>query len=158
MGSSTTTCSGCSSFGQHPQLPCRSTYIFPCCCGVVLGWRLRSCPRRPSRWEARPSMMVSPLAARAEAAIRRLRDVDGVSVRADGEELTEIHVVTSSRRSPKQIVRDVQAVLRTDLAQTIDHRIVSVALARSPGAGPAAHAPTVAPAEEPAVHRSEERR
>ncbi|HEY6193628.1 MAG TPA: hypothetical protein VI504_01175, partial [Candidatus Eisenbacteria bacterium] len=66
-----------------------------------------------------------------------------MSVRADGEELTEIHVVTSSRRSPKQIVRDVQAVLRTDLAQTIDHRIVSVALARSPGAGPAAHAPTV---------------
>ena len=74
--------------------------------------------------------MGSPLADRAEAAIRRLRDVDGVSVRTEADELTEIHVVTSSGRSPKQIVRDVQAVLRTDLGMPIDHRIVSVALAR----------------------------
>jgi len=78
-------------------------------------------------------MIESPLAVRAETAIRRLRDVEGVSVRAEGEELTEIHVVTSSRRSPKQIVRDVQAVLRTDLGLLIDHRIVSVALARANG-------------------------
>ena len=76
------------------------------------------------------TMMESPLADRAEAAIRRLRDGDGVSVRAAADELTEIHVVSSSRRSPKQIVRDVQAVLRTDLGMPIDHRIVSVALAR----------------------------
>ena len=74
--------------------------------------------------------MESLLAGRAEAAIRRLRDVDGVSVRAEADHLTEIHVVSSSRRSPKQIVRDVQAVLRTDLGLPIDHRIVSVALAR----------------------------
>ena len=80
--------------------------------------------------------MESPLAVRAEVAIRRLRDVDAVSVRAEGDELTEIHVVSSSRRSPKQIVRDVQAVLRTDLGLAIDHRIVSVALARA-GAVPA---------------------
>jgi hypothetical protein len=79
------------------------------------------------------SMMGSPLADRAEAAIRRLRDVDGVSVRAEADELTEIHVVSSSRRSPKQIVRDVQAVLRTDLGMPIDHRIVSVAIARPTG-------------------------
>src|SRR5947208_4748812 len=91
--------------------------------------------------------MESPLAARAEAAIRRLRDVDGVSVRAEGDDVTEIHVVTSSRRSPKQIVRDVQAVLRTDLALVIDHRIVSVALARAAGAGQAG------PAAEPAGSR-----
>lgn len=84
--------------------------------------------------------MESPLAGRAEAAIRRLRDVDGVSVRAEDDELTEIHVVSSSRRSPKQIVRDVQAVLRTDLGLPIDHRIVSVALAR-PGAQAAQAAP-----------------
>ena len=80
-------------------------------------------------------MMGSPLAVRAEAAIRRLRDVDGVSVRADADEITEIHVVSSSKRSPKQIVRDVQAVLRTDLGMPIDHRIVSIALARPTGAG-----------------------
>jgi len=80
------------------------------------------------------SKMETPLAVRAENAIRRLRDVEGVSVRVDGAELLEIHVVSSSDRSPKQIVRDVQAVLRTDLGLSIDHRIVSVALARAAGA------------------------
>ena len=93
-------------------------------------------------------MMDSPLASRAEAAIRRLRDVDGVSVRADGDELVEIHVVSRSDRPAKHIVRDVQAVLRTDLGMAIDHRVVSVALARdvAPGAPPAAHRP--APVED----------
>ena len=78
------------------------------------------------------NMTELPLAGRAEAAIRRLRDVDGVSVRAEDETLLEIHVVSRSTRAPKQIVRDVQAVLRTDLGVAIDHRIVSVALAREP--------------------------
>jgi hypothetical protein len=102
------------------------------------------------------STMESPLASRAEAAIRRLRDVDGVSVRADGEELVEIHVVSHSDRPAKHIVRDVQAVLRTDLGVAIDHRVVSVALARDAAAGeepvrePVAHA---APEREPGVPR-----
>src|SRR5215831_995787 len=91
------------------------------------------------------SMMESPLASRAEAAIRRLRDVDGVSVLAQGEELVEIHVVSRSDRAPKQIVRDVQAVLRTDLGLAIDHRIVSVALTR-PAPGAEAQAPPAPPA------------
>ena len=90
-------------------------------------------------------MMESPLASRAEAAIRRLRDVDGVSVRAEGEELVEIHVVSRSDRPAKHIVRDVQAVLRTDLGLAIDHRMVSVALARDP-------APGDPPPREPAAH------
>jgi hypothetical protein len=101
------------------------------------------------------SMMEAPLAVRAETAIRRLRDVEGVSVRVDGSDLVEIHVVSSSDRSPKQIVRDVQAVLRTDLGMSIDHRIVSVALARAPGQAPAAAAPP-APARAPAPSRAPE--
>ncbi len=88
-------------------------------------------------------MMASPLAVRAEAAIRRLRDVDGVSVQAEGEELTEIHVVSSSGRTPKQLVRDIQSMLRTELGITIDHRIVSVALVRSIPEGP--HTAAAAP-------------
>jgi hypothetical protein len=82
------------------------------------------------------SMMGSPLAVRAEAAIRRLRDVEGARVRAEGDELVEIHIVSSSGRSPKQIVRDVEAVLRTELDLAIDRRIVSVALARPRDAAP----------------------
>ena len=71
------------------------------------------------------------LAARAEAAIRRLRDVEGVSVRAEGDDILEIHILTSSERPPKNIVRDVQTVLRTGLGLSIDHRVVSVARAQS---------------------------
>jgi len=95
-------------------------------------------------------MTGSPLAARAEAAIRRLRDVDGVSVRADGDDIVEVHVVSRSARPPKQIVRDVQAVLRTDVGLAIDHRIVSVALAREP-AGAAGAEEERAPHAEPAA-------
>ena len=94
------------------------------------------------------SKMDAPLAVRAEHAIRRLRDVEGVSVRADGEELVEIHVVSSAARSAKQIARDVQAVLRTDLGLGIDHRIVSVALARGADA-PTGHSAPVRAAAEP---------
>ncbi len=72
---------------------------------------------------------VITLASRAEAAIRRLRDIEGVSVLSTGDTIREVHVVTRSDRAPKLIVRDVQTVLRTDLGVTIDHRVVSVAQA-----------------------------
>jgi hypothetical protein len=85
------------------------------------------------------------LAARAEAAIRRLRDVEGVSVRTDGNDILEIHVTTSSERPPKNIVRDVQTVLRTGVGVSIDHRVVSVALAQK-GAVAVAEAPADPPA------------
>src|SRR5262245_8656114 len=102
------------------------------------------------------STMESPLASRAEAAIRRLRDVDGVRVVAENGELVEIHVVSRSDRPAKHIVRDVQAVLRTDLDLAIDHRVVSVAFARGPAPGepptrPVAH--EFEPAPEPAAPR-----
>ncbi len=76
------------------------------------------------------SVTITTLAAQAEAAIRRLRDIEGVSVRAEGEDIREIHVLTSSERPPKNIVRDVQTVLKTRLGIGIDHRVVSVALAQ----------------------------
>ena len=103
-------------------------------------------------------MTGSPLAVRAEAAILRLRDVEGVSVRSESDDLVEIHVVSSSNRSPKQIVRDIQAVLRTDLGLAIDHRIVSVALAKPSGAPAVGVSTLVAPAPTPApappVHKA----
>ena len=98
-------------------------------------------------------MMDSPLASRAEAAIRRLQDVDGVSVLAEGDSLQEVHVVTRSARAPKQIVRDVQAVLRTDLGLAIDHRIVSVARASEPAESTASA--REAEPHAPAAHRRE---
>jgi hypothetical protein len=99
------------------------------------------------------SMMESPLADRAEAAILRLREVEGARVRAEGGELVEIHILSSSDKSPKQIVRDVEAILRTELDLAIDRRIVSVALAkRGAPEDPPPHrtaASRAAPAREP---------
>jgi hypothetical protein len=64
-----------------------------------------------------------------------LRDVEGVSVQAEGDEIREIHILTRSNRPPKQIVRDVQTVLLASFNRPIDYRVVSVAYAKSePGA------------------------
>jgi hypothetical protein len=79
---------------------------------------------------------------KAEAAIRALRDVEGVSVQVEGDEIREIHILTRSNRPPKQIVRDVQTVLLTSFNRSIDYRVVSVAYAKSEtGAAESASAP-----------------
>ncbi len=96
-----------------------------------------------------------PWASQAETALKSLRDVEGVSIQTDGDEIRELHVLTRSKRPAKQIVRDVQTLLLTRFNRSIDHRVVSVAYAnperetreveRFPG--PAIHeAPLSAPA------------
>jgi len=90
--------------------------------------------------------------AEAESAIRALRDVEGVSLQLEGDEIREVHVITCSRRPAKQIVRDVQTVLLTRFNRSIDYRVVSVAFTRGEAAAAAVAAepaPT-APAAEPA--------
>ncbi len=89
------------------------------------------------------------LASKAEETIRRLRDVEGVSVRAEGTDIREIHVLTSSEKPPKQIVRDIQTVLRAGLGIDIDHRVVSIARAQPTAPPPVVAAAPVA--AEPAV-------
>src|SRR2546422_11676392 len=70
-----------------------------------------------------------PWPKRAEAAIRSLRDVEAASIQTEDDEIREIHVLTTSTRPAKQIVRDVQTLLLTRFNRTIDHRVVSVAFA-----------------------------
>src|SRR2546422_2803581 len=70
-----------------------------------------------------------PWPKRAEAAIRSLRDVEAASIQTEDDEIREIHVLTSSTRPAKQIVRDVQTLLLTKFNRSIDHRVVSVAYA-----------------------------
>jgi len=82
--------------------------------------------------------------AKAEAAIRSLRDVEGASIQAEGDEIREIHILTHSSRPAKQIVRDVQTVLQTRFDRRIDHRVVSVAYAKGESATPR-HEPTARP-------------
>jgi hypothetical protein len=69
-------------------------------------------------------------AAQAETAIKALRDVEGVSIQTEGDEVREIHVLSRSKRPPKQIVRDVQTVLLARYGKSIDYRVVSVAFTR----------------------------
>lgn len=61
-----------------------------------------------------------------EAAIRALRDVHGVRITAQGDEIRELHVLTSSRRSAKQIVRDIETLMLTRFDRRVDHRVISV--------------------------------
>jgi hypothetical protein len=84
----------------------------------------------------------------AEAAIRALRDVEGASIQMEGDAVREVHVLTTSDRPAKQIVRDVQTLLLTRFNRPIDHRVVSVAFAEPGSIGANAHPePTVARTE-----------
>jgi hypothetical protein len=83
--------------------------------------------------------------ANAEAAIRALRDVEDARIQADADGIREIHVVSSSHRPAKQIVRDIQTLLLTRFNRTIDHRVVSVAFTNGPPEAAALPRPTAAP-------------
>ena len=95
-----------------------------------------------------------PWPKRAEAAIRSLRDVEGVSVQIEDDDIREIHVLTTSARPAKQIVRDVQTLLLTRFNRSIDHRVVSVAYARpGPALAPRASREPEAEPDEPPAQR-----
>jgi hypothetical protein len=65
--------------------------------------------------------------SKAESALRALRDVDGVSIQLEEDEIVEIHILTHSSRPAKQIVRDVITVLMTRFNRRPDHKKISVA-------------------------------
>ena len=66
-----------------------------------------------------------------EAIISRLRGVISVRVvYGDGEGISEIHVVADQTRSPKQLSRDIESAVLSELGIRIDHRKVSIAQLR----------------------------
>jgi hypothetical protein len=74
----------------------------------------------------------------AEATISRLRGVESVRVVADARsDIIEIHVVADQTRHPKQLARDIESALFSDLGVRIDHRRISIAQMRSPTEPPA---------------------
>lgn len=69
--------------------------------------------------------MADPRLAKLEENLLRVPGVK--SVRVVGNDVpSEIHVVASTRRPPKQVVRDVQSLAAAGFGIPIDHRIVSV--------------------------------
>ncbi len=63
-----------------------------------------------------------------EEAILSLPDVQSCSVELNPDgSISAIHIVSSGKRAPKQIVRDVESVLQAHFSIKVDHRKVSVA-------------------------------
>lgn len=66
-----------------------------------------------------------------EGIIKRLRGVGSARVTTDGQgSIAEIHVVVDESRSPKQVGRDVESALMSELGLRVDHRKISVAQVR----------------------------
>lgn len=63
-----------------------------------------------------------------ENMINKISDVLSSKIVADEHgEIKEIHVLASNKRSPKQIVRDIESALIAKFGSEIDHKKVSVA-------------------------------
>lgn len=63
-----------------------------------------------------------------EEIIRQIRDVISARIVTDTSgEITEIHVLAGSGRSPKQVVRDIESAFVAQFGISIDHRKISVA-------------------------------
>jgi hypothetical protein len=90
----------------------------------------------------------------AEEALRRVRGIEEATIRIEDDEIREIHILTTSTRPAKQIVRDVQGILHNKFQRTIDYRVVSVVYLDPPsaeGAAPPVVAPVMTTPETPAM-------
>ena len=69
-------------------------------------------------------------AVRVDQLLQTLTGVVRARVRmnGDGNGLTEIHILSDGALPPKQIVRNIETLLKTAFELTIDHRIVSIAV------------------------------
>lgn len=64
----------------------------------------------------------------AERLIRRLKDVSSCSIQTDeAGEILAVHVTALAGRSPKQIARDIEAILAAEEGVQLDHRKISIA-------------------------------
>lgn len=63
-----------------------------------------------------------------ENLIRQIKDIVSAKIMTDSDgKISEIHVISKSGRSPKQIVRDIESTLIAFLGSEIDHKKISVA-------------------------------
>ena len=59
--------------------------------------------------------------------IGKLPSVIKSSIVFSDNEISEIHVLSDTRRSPKQIVRDIQSAMMVQFGVSVDHKLISVA-------------------------------
>lgn len=73
----------------------------------------------------------APSIAAIEQTIKRLRNVLSVRVAGNGQgTVDEIHVLIDNQRNPKQVGRDIESALMSELGLRIDHRKISIAQVR----------------------------
>ncbi len=108
--------------------------------------------------------MTSPIAGsvlpikRAEELILTLPGVISARIIAgDSGAIDQIHVLTTSELTPKQMVRNIESALIAHLAMRIDHRKISVATTTEQKAKPKLHEPDVEPDSPPVQERVENR-
>jgi len=76
--------------------------------------------------------------------LSQLPGIFSARLRFEEEQLVEIHVLASTERNPKQIVRDIQSSLFAAYGIEVDHRIISIAqLPANPFTGAQALAPQI---------------
>jgi hypothetical protein len=61
-----------------------------------------------------------------EETLTRLPSITAVRIAADGDRISEVHVLASPEKAPKQVVRDVQTLALARFGIDIDRRAVSV--------------------------------
>ena len=78
------------------------------------------------------SLRAATVAEPLEAVISRIPGVRAARVVADGNRISEVHVIAGVDRSPKQLVRDVQSVAKAALDIDVDYRTVSIVQLEDP--------------------------
>lgn len=73
-------------------------------------------------WKGTAVMDVQEL----EETLARLPSITAVRIATEGERVTEVHVLASPEKAPKQVVRDVQTLALARFGITLDRRAVSV--------------------------------
>lgn len=91
----------------------------------------------------------------AEKGLRSLPEVEEARILVEGGEIREVHVVSTSHKPAKLIVKDVVGLIWTRFNRRIDHRIVGVVRVRPEGDGAPQSAP--APAGPVPVHVEDSR-
>lgn len=75
---------------------------------------------------------------RIEKLLIQLEGVGSLKIVPDGHGgIDEVHVLSSSSLSPKQIVRNIESALLAEFGLQIDHRKISIAQTRAPEISPA---------------------
>ena len=62
-----------------------------------------------------------------EKSIKKLSEVKGAKVIYSEGEISEVHILASDQKSPKQLIRDIESIVMVDHNIKIDHQVISIA-------------------------------